>query len=97
MYAGQIMEQATVEDLFRQPSHPYTERLLASILRVDAATELAATNTAAFPSIDYRLMGCRFANRCPYVLDVCWNERPAAKALSADHVVFCHLRNQEPS
>jgi peptide/nickel transport system ATP-binding protein len=95
MYAGQIMEQASVGDLFRRPSHPYTERLMASILRVDAATELAASNAAAFPSIDYGLMGCRFANRCPYVLEACWHERPAAKALSADHIVFCHLRNQE--
>jgi oligopeptide/dipeptide ABC transporter ATP-binding protein len=95
MYAGQIMEQASVEDLFRQPSHPYTERLLASVLRVDAATELAASNAAAFPSIDYGLMGCRFANRCPYVLEPCWHQRPAAMALAADHIVFCHLRNQE--
>jgi peptide/nickel transport system ATP-binding protein/peptide/nickel transport system permease protein len=95
MYAGQIMEQASVQDLFRRPSHPYTERLLASILRVDQAAELATSNAIAFGSIDYDLTGCRFANRCPYVLEECWNQRPAPKQLAWDHVVFCHLRNRE--
>jgi peptide/nickel transport system ATP-binding protein len=94
MYAGQIMEQARVQDLFQHPSHPYTERLLGSVLRVDQAAELDATRAIAFASIDYDSAGCRFANRCPYVLDACWAQRPAARSLSDDHTVFCHLRSQ---
>jgi oligopeptide/dipeptide ABC transporter ATP-binding protein len=94
MYAGQIMEQAGVRDLFQRPSHPYTERLLGSILRVDRAAELDTTRAIAFASIDYDSAGCRFANRCPDVLDVCWAERPAARWLTDDHVVFCHLRSE---
>ncbi len=95
MYAGQIMEQASVHDLFQRPSHPYTERLLASILRVDAAAELDTSKAIAFASIDYESNGCRFANRCPYVLPACWTIRPEPRHLASDHVVYCHLRNQE--
>lgn len=95
MYAGQIMEQASVHDLFKRPSHPYTERLLASILRVDEAAELDPSRAIAFANIDYDSVGCRFANRCPYVLEACWTLRPEPRWLAGDHVVFCHLRNLE--
>lgn len=95
MYAGQIMEQAPVHDLFRRPSHPYTERLLASVLRVDQAAELDTSRAIAFSTIDYDSTGCRFANRCPYVMDVCWTKRPEPRWLTEEHIVFCHLRNQE--
>ena len=95
MYAGQIMEQAPVDSLFQRPSHPYTERLLASILRVDKGAELDASRAIDFASIDYESVGCRFGNRCPYVLEVCWAQRPEPRWLADDHVVFCHLRNRE--
>lgn len=95
MYAGQIMEQAPVRELFRQPSHPYTERLLASVLRVDQAADLDPSRAIAFSTIDYETLGCRFANRCPHVMDVCWTHRPAERRLSDEHVVFCHLRSQD--
>jgi peptide/nickel transport system ATP-binding protein len=97
MYAGQIMEQAPVLDLFQRPSHPYTERLLGSILRVDKVVDLDTSKAIAFTGIDYASVGCRFANRCPYVLDACWVRRPEPKWLTDDHVVFCHLRNEEAS
>jgi peptide/nickel transport system ATP-binding protein len=94
MYAGQIMEQAPVAELFHHPSHPYTERLLGSILRVDQAAELDPSRAIAFASIDYDNPGCRFANRCPYVMEACWVRRPEPRWLADDHVVFCHLRNE---
>jgi oligopeptide/dipeptide ABC transporter ATP-binding protein len=97
MYAGQIMEQAPVDELFHRPSHPYTERLLGSILRVDKAAELDPSRAIALASIDYDNPGCRFANRCPYVMDVCWVRRPEPRWLADDHVVFCHLRNEGAS
>ncbi|HMK09371.1 MAG TPA: ABC transporter ATP-binding protein, partial [Anaerolineales bacterium] len=95
MYAGQIMEQAPVLDLFRNPRHPYTERLLASILRVDQAADLDPSRAIAFSTIDYDNRGCRFANRCPSVMEACWNRRPSATWVNDDHVVFCHLRSAE--
>jgi oligopeptide/dipeptide ABC transporter ATP-binding protein len=94
MYAGQIMEQAPVQDLFQRPSHPYTELLLGSILRVDEAAELDMGRAIVFANIDYANTGCRFANRCPHVMEVCWSERPEARGLAADHVVYCHLRRE---
>ncbi len=94
MYAGQIMEQASVLDLFQRPSHPYTERLLGSILRVDKVADLDTSRAIAFAGIDYDSAGCRFANRCPYVMDACWVRRPEPRWLAEDHVVFCHLRNE---
>lgn len=97
MYAGQIMEQASVLDLFQRPSHPYTERLLGSILRVDKVLELDTSRAIAFAGIDYESAGCRFANRCPYVMDACWVRRPEPRWLADDHVVFCHLRNEAKS
>ena len=97
MYAGQIMEQAPVAELFHHPSHPYTERLLGSILRVDQAAELDPSRAIAFASIDYDNPGCRFANRCPYVLEACWVRRPVPRRLAEDHIVYCHLRNEGAS
>lgn len=97
MYAGQIMEQALVLDLFQRPSHPYTERLLGSILRVDKVADLDTSRAIAFAGIDYTSTGCRFANRCPYVLEACWVRRPEPRWLTDDHVVFCHLRNEAVS
>jgi oligopeptide/dipeptide ABC transporter ATP-binding protein len=94
MYAGQIMEQAPVLELFQRPSHPYTERLLGSILRVDKVTDLDTSRAIAFAAIDYTSAGCRFANRCPFVMEACWVRRPEPRWLADDHVVFCHLRNE---
>jgi peptide/nickel transport system ATP-binding protein len=89
MYAGQIMEVAPVEALFARPQHPYTELLLQSLLRVDRVSDL---NTArAVPQVDITYgLGCRFANRCPYVRPVCWERRPPPLAVTSGHTVICH-------
>jgi oligopeptide/dipeptide ABC transporter ATP-binding protein len=95
MYAGQIMEVAPVHELFAQPRHPYTERLLSSILRVDMPSELDTSKAMAFTSIDYENPGCRFANRCPYAFDPCWDHRPHPLQISAGQMVVCHKVSQE--
>lgn len=90
MYAGQIMEVAPVDDLFARPRHPYTERLMASILRVDRPAALE--NSAALAPLPVLLdtPGCHFANRCADVMTVCWEHRPAPFGNSAAHTVICH-------
>jgi oligopeptide/dipeptide ABC transporter ATP-binding protein len=95
MYAGQIMEVAPVHELFAHPRHPYTERLLSSILRVDMPSELDTSKAMAFTSIDYENPGCRFANRCPYAFDPCWDHRPHPLKISADQMIVCHKVSQE--
>jgi oligopeptide/dipeptide ABC transporter ATP-binding protein len=74
MYAGQIMEQAPVRDIFDRPAHPYTEGLLKSIPRLDRdgqAPARLATIDGAVPSLIDLEEGCRFANRCSYRIDQC--------------------------
>jgi len=90
MYAGQIMEVAPVADLFARPQHPYTERLLSSILRIDRPVDLDTTQALTLTPISYEMAGCRFANRCPDVHAPCWSQRPPPVEVSAGHTVICH-------
>lgn len=72
MYAGQIVEEANVYDLFKKPKHPYTKALLKSIpsIRDDEGRELA-TIKGTVPDQYGEIVGCRFANRCPYATPEC--------------------------
>jgi peptide/nickel transport system ATP-binding protein len=90
MYAGQIMESAPVVELFARPRHPYTQRLMGSILRVDRPSELDTSQALPPISVQYDVPGCRFANRCPYVHAPCTDRRPEQLILAPDHTVFCY-------
>ncbi len=72
MYAGQIVEDATLDELFYNPQHPYTWGLLGSIARLDEARPERLTQIAgAPPSLLNPPTGCRFASRCKYAFDKC--------------------------
>ena len=74
MYAGQIVEAATVEQLYRAPLHPYTQRLMACVPRIgDTDQELAAISGLP-PSVNRLPRGCYFADRCDQVLEACRRE-----------------------
>lgn len=90
MYAGQVMEIAPVSVLFSRPLHPYTRMLLATILRADRLVEMPKTGQTPVDSVTYGIAGCRFAPRCPVVLPICWEQRPAPEATDTDHSVMCH-------
>lgn len=90
MYAGQIMEVAPVAALFAHPAHPYTQRLLESVLRVDRPTDLASIAPLPPVPVDYSSRGCRFADRCHRVRAVCWEQRPPAVSMGSEHAAFCH-------
>jgi peptide/nickel transport system ATP-binding protein/oligopeptide transport system ATP-binding protein len=97
MYAGQIVEQANVFELFDRPLHPYTRGLLASIPK---ATEKRATRR--LPSIPGRVPdlarlpgGCRFRTRCPHAMPICQRREPALAELGAAHTVRCWLHETE--
>jgi len=81
MYAGQVMEQGTADELFERPRHPYTEALLAALPEAQPAGPARARRLAALPGIvpgRYdRPRGCLFAPRCHYVQPRCRAERPA--------------------
>lgn len=95
MYAGQIMETASVAALFDNPQHPYTERLLGSILRVDLPRELNTAQALHPISLDYDTPGCRFAAQCPDVLPICREKRPAPFTIAKGHTVICHKYTDE--
>jgi peptide/nickel transport system ATP-binding protein len=94
MYAGKVVEEATVEELFANPRHPYTQGLIRSIPRIDlAATH--KTRLEAIPGTVPKLIdpaeGCRFAGRCRHVMPACSMATPALREVSPGHKVACFL------
>jgi len=94
MYAGQVVEEATVEELFARPRHPYTQGLIRSIPRID----LAATHKlrleaigGTVPKLIDPAPGCRFAPRCKYATAACVAATPALREVGPGHRVACIL------
>ena len=91
MYAGRIAEQATAAALFANPRHPYTQGLLSSIPRLEDEPKTSlSTIPGTVPGIGDLPAGCRFANRCPHVQDVCRQLAPALEEAATGHGVACH-------
>ncbi|MBM3598188.1 MAG: ABC transporter ATP-binding protein [Alphaproteobacteria bacterium] len=86
MYAGEIVEIATVRELFRRPTHPYTELLMRSIPRVDRNIAELETIQGQVPSISAMPPGCRFAPRCPLREPRCEAAPPPLAGRSGHHV-----------
>jgi len=94
MYAGKVVEEAPVGELFGQPRHPYTQGLIRSIPRVDRAAEKKQRLEAisgTVPSLLDPPPGCRFAARCRYASDICVREMPPLKEVAPGHLVRCVL------
>jgi len=94
MYAGKVVEEASVEQLFETPLHPYTQGLIGSIPRIDrAATQKAALTSipGTVPSLLRPPAGCRFAPRCQFATDICRSEVPPLRERPDGHRVACVL------
>jgi oligopeptide transport system ATP-binding protein len=92
MYAGRIVEQADVYDLYRQPGHPYTKGLLDSIPRLDQKGEVLAAIGGLPPNLTRIPPGCPFNPRCVYVQDVCRHDPPPPLREVAPHRrAACHF------
>ena len=92
MYAGRIVEQADVFDLYAHPAHPYTKGLLESIPRLDQKGEVLAAIGGLPPNLTRIPPGCPFNPRCSYVQDVCRHEpRPPLLAVGKDRWSACHF------
>jgi peptide/nickel transport system ATP-binding protein len=93
MYAGKVVEDAPVGELFSRPRHPYTQGLIRSIPRIDKAgrkTRLAAI-AGVVPSLLNPAPGCRFAARCQFAMPVCTAATPQLRQIGPDHKVACVL------
>jgi peptide/nickel transport system ATP-binding protein/oligopeptide transport system ATP-binding protein len=90
MYAGRIVEQAPVRDLFRRPQHPYTRGLLASIPGGARGERLRAID-GTVPTLGQLPDGCAFHPRCPDRVDRCAVDAPATHLVNDQHTVRCHL------
>jgi peptide/nickel transport system ATP-binding protein len=91
MYAGNIVEIAPSKELFSNPLHPYTQGLLASIPRPDAAQGELRSIVGTVPNLIYPPSGCRFHPRCPKAFDRCPNVKPPLVQVGPDHYVECLL------
>jgi oligopeptide/dipeptide ABC transporter ATP-binding protein len=92
MYAGQIVERAPVAVLFKDPRHPYTQGLLASMPRLSSENKsILPVIRGTVPSLSQLPDGCRFQNRCPHVMDRCAKENPGPVSLGDDHWARCFL------
>jgi peptide/nickel transport system ATP-binding protein len=97
MYAGKLVELATVRDLFRESLHPYTQALVASLPSLNGKGKLEGIPGLP-PSLLKRPVGCPFHPRCPHAMDVCRVEEPPLLPHRPDHLAACHLysSNLEP-
>ena len=92
MYLGQMVEEASVTDIFEHPLHPYTIGLIQSIpqMTTDSEQELFMIK-GSLPLLTQIKKGCRFASRCPYATDKCREEEPELQKTGENHSVRCHF------
>ena len=96
MYAGKVVEEASVEQLFAHPRHPYTQGLIRSIPRIDTAATHKVRLEAiggTVPKLIDPPEGCRFAGRCKFVMPACRTATPPLREVVPGHKVACILES----
>ncbi len=95
MYAGQIMEEGTVKDVYANPRNPYTIGLLQSIPRLDEKRKARLTPIEGLPpDLTNYPVGCPFAARCPFVIVKCVRELPPLMSVGSNHRSRCWVNPQ---
>jgi peptide/nickel transport system ATP-binding protein/oligopeptide transport system ATP-binding protein len=96
MYAGQVVEEAEVHELFRRPRHPYTRGLMASLPNLEDTRTRLDTIPGNVPAPqNFNKIICRFAPRCRFAGEECKKSRPPMTVIGEDHRVCCHLAQEE--
>jgi len=91
MYAGKITEYGDIVTIFKEPLHPYTQRLIGAFPSIKAARSRMVSIPGAPPDLLNPPRGCRFHERCLYAMDICRKEDPAFLDVGKGHYVSCHL------
>ena len=95
MYAGRIMEQGSIEEIFDHTMHPYTEGLFNSLPNIDDRNAKLIPIPGLMPDPANLPVGCAFAPRCSYATEKCMKERPALCCMGGTHKVACHRYEEE--
>ena len=90
MYAGHLVEQASCDDFFSAPSHPYSQRLFDALPSINKRDQHLAVLEGDVPPLTQQFSGCRFAPRCQYKEDTCEQISPSLLSTSESHRVRCH-------
>jgi peptide/nickel transport system ATP-binding protein len=93
MYAGQIVEVATREQFFKQPQHPYSRKLFDSLPGKARRGQPLAVIKGFVPQLNQEFKGCRFADRCEEIMDICHEQIPLWSEVGSAQGVRCHLHN----
>ena len=91
MYAGQIVEQASRENLFEKPLHPYTQKLFAALPGAGHRDRMLAAIAGSVPPLGSVIRGCRFAPRCDRAWALCFDETPEWTIVAESQGVRCFL------
>lgn len=91
MYAGRIAEQGDIKDVYKNPLHPYTQKLLGAFPSLLGSEGELESIHGFPPDLLNPPSGCRFHPRCPYAMDKCKKEEPHASVAGNNHFVECHL------
>lgn len=95
MYTGQIVESATVKELFEKPMHPYTKGLINAIPKMDKNCKRLEAIEGMVPDADKMPQGCRFNPRCPHATDRCRNEMPKLIKVDEMRSIRCFLYDEK--
>lgn len=91
MYAGQVVETANADAIFKDPTHPYTRALLSAIPSLDEEKETLYAIPGTVPDAAAYPPGCRFAQRCSLAQPSCYEKMPALRSVRDGHLVRCDL------
>jgi oligopeptide/dipeptide ABC transporter ATP-binding protein len=94
MYGGEIVEEASVAELFARAHHPYTEGLLGAMPRLGQSRDRLRTIPGTVPPPTHWPAGCRFHDRCPYAWERCTTEHPPLYQIGGTHASRCHLAEE---
>lgn len=95
MYAGKIIEEGTVHDIFKHPRHPYTWALLNAVPKMELdKTKNLESIEGTLPSLIHLPKGCAFSERCPYCMGVCLEEEPEMRNVGTGHRAACWLQHE---